>query len=129
MRHIAALESFRMPANFLRLLLALALAVAVPLQGFAAVASGICMANEHHDGAPQSHGGDGTHPHEHDNEQAPTTNAHCPPCVACCAAAAISSAAPLFIADESSNAVDSATPASFYGVQPDQLDRPPLALL
>ena len=127
--HIAGLESIPMSAKFLRLVLALALALAVPLQGFAAVAGGICMANGHHDGASHSHDGDsGKHPHEHDSEQAPASSAHCPPCVACCAAAAISSPAPLVIADTGTDTVSPATPASFAGIQLDTLDRPPLAL-
>ena len=116
-----------MSANVLRLLLAFALALAVPLQGFAAVAGGICMANEHNDGAPHSHDGDGA-TQAHDSEQAPDSSAHCPPCVACCAAAAISSPAALIIADTGTDTVSAATPASFAGIQLDTLDRPPLAL-
>jgi hypothetical protein len=122
-----------MPPRFLRLLLAFALALAIPLQGFAAVSAGICMTLGHHDSpAAHSHDGpaDGEHQHQHSHDDAPSPNsaAHCAPCVACCAAAAISSSAPVVIPDERADPVNVSLPPAFSGIQPETLDRPPLAL-
>jgi len=73
-----------MPLRFGRWLVVIALALGVPLQGFAAVTAGLCMALEHHDAR---------HVAAHD-----PGHAHCAPCVACCVAAAISSFTPVVLA-------------------------------
>lgn len=118
----------------LRLLLALVLAFAVPLQGFAAAAAGMCMQLGHHGAADAVHSHDadgdaGAHDHHgHDAGQAQDSAPHCAPCVACCAAAAISESVPLVIADERADAVNAAGPPAFLGIPPESLDRPPLAL-
>src|SRR5213082_1732905 len=45
-----------MPHRLTRFLLALAIALAVPVQGFAAVSAGLCMALGHHGDQGHSHG-------------------------------------------------------------------------
>jgi hypothetical protein len=56
------------------------------------------------------------------------SDAHCPPCVSCCASAAIASAAPIFLSDASPIAAIATPQYTLSGVLPEQLDRPPLAL-
>jgi hypothetical protein len=77
-----------------------------------------------------AHGDDSGTVHKHGNEISGNSlsSAHCPPCVACCAAAAISSLAQIFIPEPPTLSVIAAPDFAFSGVQPDQLDRPPLAL-
>jgi hypothetical protein len=116
-----------MPIKFLRLLVALALAFAIPMQGMASVTAGVCMAIGHHDaGTPASHdhGHDSDHsaPHEDDS------TSHCAPCVACCAAASIAPALQVFVPQESPPAAFSALPFLPAGFLPEKLDRPPLAV-
>jgi len=119
-----------MSLKLLRLLVALALTLAVPLQGFAAATAGICMAIGHHDAASHTHSGDAgaEHQHGYDEGQSQAGTKHCPPCVACCAAAAISSSAPIVIPDQRSDRLIAAGASFFAGIQPGTLDRPPLAL-
>src|SRR5258707_220767 len=89
-----------------RILIAATLALAVPIQGAAAATAGLCMALAHHDagaaashdhatdhGAQHAHGDDSgaNHQHSHSGSDNSAAGAHCAPCVACCAAAAISS--------------------------------------
>jgi hypothetical protein len=128
-----------MPIKILRLLVALVLALAIPLQGAASVTAGICMATGHHDaGAPASHdhGADATS-HDHgvdaaDHHSAPHDDgseaAHCAPCVACCAAASIAPAAQVFLPEDSPAAAIAALPYLHPGFLPEELDRPPLPL-
>lgn len=121
-----------MPIKFIRLLVAFALVLAVPLQGLASVTAGICMATGHHDaGAPASHD------HGHDADDAVThgstdsghsSDAHCPPCIACCAAASIAPAVQVFAPHDSPPAATAALPFLPAGFLPEELDRPPLAL-
>jgi|SRR5688572_20932445 hypothetical protein len=112
-----------MQRRLLRMLVALALALAVPLQGFAAASAGLCMVLGHHQTeAPAHTHEDGATPEHHPAAE------HCAPCVACCAAAAIASSAPLVLADERADHVSVAALASFTGIPPGTLDRPPLAL-
>lgn len=116
-----------MPLRLLRLVLALALALAVPLQGFAAASAGLCMAFGHHDAAAtHAHDtGAGDH-HSHDEGQA--ASPHCPPCVACCASAAITPAVSAVVADGRPDAVNATAPPFFAGIKRTVVDRPPLAL-
>ena len=120
-----------------RLLLLIALALTVPAQAMSAVMAGICMANDHHAGAAHSHDTDDPHPHqydgpnsahEHDGDSGHASNAHCAPCVACCAAAAISSAESNLLPELPAAGPFAVAPNSAVGFQPDGLDRPPLAL-
>jgi hypothetical protein len=128
-RRSATVESKLVSIKFVRLLVAFALALAIPLQGAASVTAGICMATGHHDaGAPASHDheADGDHhsaPHDDGSDAA-----HCAPCVACCAAASIAPAAQVFLPEDSPAAAVAALPYLHPGFLPEKLDRPPLAL-
>lgn len=129
-----------MPKKLLRLLLVLAIALAVPVQGVAAVAAGLCMELGHHQNGQAS-----AHDHSagqaHDVHKSPSAGgdskpagdksadgSHCPPCVSCCAAAVIAPAAHISIPDSFPAAAITATQYSIAGVLPEKLDRPPLAL-
>ena len=121
-----------MPINIARLLVALVLALAIPLQGMASVTAGVCMAMGHHDaGMPASHdhGHDADHsaPHDHDTDGS-DSSAHCAPCVACCAAASIAPAASLTLPEAAPAAALAALIPLHSGFLPEELDRPPLAL-
>jgi hypothetical protein len=127
-----------------RILIAATLALAVPIQGAAAATAGLCMALGHHGaGAASSHdhatdhgahhhahgvdsGAD--HRHAHEVSDNSSDGAHCPPCVACCAAAAISPFAGVFIPERPGASVTDAPDLFLSGIQPERLDRPPLAL-
>ena len=130
-----------MASRFFRILIALTLGLAVPIQGTAAATAGLCMALGHHDtGAAASHdhatddgahhtqGDDSVTGHGHEISDSSPGNAHCPPCVACCAAAVISSFAGIFIPEPPAASIIAAPELSFSGIQPERLDRPPLAL-
>jgi hypothetical protein len=126
-------------------LLAVVIALVVPLQGMAGVAAGQCMAFGHHQGAAghESHayaqeGHDG---HDHaahsqadesgnvaDGDETAGSDAHCGPCTACCASASIAGPAGVSILSSPSNATYLFSQFPPLGVQPDSLDRPPLAL-
>jgi len=121
-----------------RLFVVLAIALAVPVQGVAAVSAGVCMDLGHGAGTTPEHD-HGTSGHAHDSDAAAhhedgagndgaSHNAHCPPCVSCCAAAAIASFPAVFLPEQAAASVPAALPASFSGVLPERLDRPPLAL-
>src|SRR5262245_27835841 len=106
-------------------------ALAVPLQGVAAVTAGMCMAMGNHDAGQcaqvaDSHHDDSASHHKHSD--ADHSKPHCAPCVACCAAVAIPSRASLFVPDRPALSRMAAASASFTGISPDHLDRPPLAL-
>lgn len=115
-----------------RFLLMLMIAFAVPVQGMAAVSSGICMAFGHHDAPGQL----ADHDHapavvaEADSDGGDTHSggAHCGPCVACCGASSIASSAPLVVPVVPGLAVQPHHAEGVAGVLPDSLDRPPLAL-
>jgi hypothetical protein len=120
-----------MPLKLARLL-AVIVALVVPLQGMASVMAGQCMAFGHHD-APMSHAEaaahDG-HDHEHEADQpAEPQSSHCGPCAACCGSASMASPSLSF------GAVSTAADAAYVlavlppaRLAPGELDRPPLAL-
>lgn len=123
-----------MPKTLARLLVAVAVIIAVPIQGMAAVSAGLCMTLGHHDvsGAAMpdhldEHGASTAANHEHEAGGA-SGNAHCGPCVACCASASIS--APISISPRAAPqaAVEPASLLNPPGDLPARLDRPPLAL-
>jgi hypothetical protein len=136
-----ALQCPTMPKGFFRFLAVLLLALTIPVQGLAAVTGAQCMALTHHqDGAGQENhahdgGADGhdAAPHTHSSDSVAThgdegSNNHCGPCTACCASASIAGPIGHPILSSPSN-----TKYVFFqslppGVQPDGLDRPPLAL-
>jgi hypothetical protein len=116
-----------------RLLLIAVLAIVVPFQGAAAVGAGQCMALGHHDSAG-NHGHDS---HNYDSHAGSTNSAddhgaatatHCGPCTACCASAAIAGPARLSILSSLSETQYFFSQLPPLGVQPDGVDRPPLAL-
>jgi ABC-type Zn2+ transport system substrate-binding protein/surface adhesin len=134
-----------MRIKLVRMLVALAMTWMVPLQGVAGVGAGLCMALGDHQGITTAHDHGSAHDHgaahEHDSDASasdqheqgtgtgnPAGDAHCPPCVACCAAAAISSFSQVSIPEAAAGCAIAVIPPSFSGVQPETLDRPPLAL-
>jgi hypothetical protein len=109
-----------------RFVLALVLALTIPLQALAAAGAGICGATGHHSTAEAA-------PHDHeaalDHEGAAGDHhAYCPPCAGCCASAAISSSELLLLPQPAIAAHIAAGPPSFTTLHPESLDRPPLAL-
>ncbi len=125
-----------MYSKAIRSVVVLVLALAVPLQGTAAVTAGLCMAMGHHDAGHglnniAGHSAEGHHEDpagHHKHSDADHSKPNCAPCAACCAATAIPSCALLFLPDGPAASRIAAASASFTGVSPDQLDRPPLAL-
>jgi hypothetical protein len=123
-----------MTKRLLRLLAAALLALTVPVQGMAAVAAGQCMALGHHqqDAGDHEHGHaqDGAQDHEHDVVQDGDggAGAHCGPCTACCASASIAGSPGLPVISSSTHTKYLFSQAPPPGVQPQRLDRPPLAL-
>ena len=127
-------------------LLVVAIALAVPFQGMAAIAAGLCMAfgdhgaaagqgHTHHSSVPvtEEHS---THSHSHGDEadsqangdEGDTGSAHCGPCAACCASASIAGPSGISIPSPASYVLYVFSQFPPFGHQPDALDRPPLAL-
>jgi hypothetical protein len=132
-----------MPRAFFRVLAIVLLALTIPIQGMAAITAGQCMAFGHHqDGAGQEshgHGQTGADRHDHashshseeggaKNADEGGENSHCGPCTACCASASIAGPAGLAIPTLPSNVQYIFSQFPPLGIQPDGLDRPPLAL-
>lgn len=119
-----------MPKAFFRLLAVLLLALAIPVQGLAAVTAGQCMAFGHHDGAD----GDDHASHSHSDEGGAKQSddgakqSHCGPCAACCASASIAGPVGVSIPSSPSDTKYVFSQLPPPGVQPDGLERPPLAL-
>jgi hypothetical protein len=125
--------------RILKLVIVVAVALSVPLQGAAAVSAAQCMALGHHDAAAsqghdheqdhhQDHHQDGAGHHAHEAPGVEDKSAHCGPCAACCASASIAAPLPLFSPPAPGGAAQ-ALPAPFHpGFQPEELDRPPLVL-
>jgi hypothetical protein len=121
-------------------LLAVSLALLIPVQATAALTAGICMSLGHHNDAmtDQSHvehGGDGadhtTHSHSATDASpgdSGDANAHCGPCTACCASASIAGPVALSLPDSPAHPAYVFSQYPPLGVQPDGLYRPPLAL-
>jgi len=137
-----ALQCPTMPRAFFRLLAVLLLAITIPVQGMAAVTAAQCMAVGHHqDGAGQDDhahdqaAADGHEQPSHSHSDAGDANqgddgkqSNCGPCTACCASASIAGPARLSILTSPSNVAYVFSQLPPPGVQPDGLDRPPLAL-
>ena len=130
-----------MPVRLPQLLIVMLLALTVPIQGFAAVAAGVCMALGHHEGGtPSEAASHDAHQHDHgaggaqtqgdhsSGDSKGTADSHCPPCVSCCAAAAITSFPPLALPERPAGLAVPTLPPLFSGVTLENLDRPPLAL-
>jgi hypothetical protein len=107
-------------------LLALLLALAVPLQGFAAVSAVLCMAQSQDASVTPHHDSHDRHDHPgRDQDRAKSAGHACSACAACCSSAAISYAmAPVLTAPHAMRAEALAAP-SFAGIPPVSLDRPP----
>jgi hypothetical protein len=132
-----------MPRKLLRLLAFFLLALSVPVQGMAAVTAGQCMAFGHHSGDAAESGHDA---HAHDDAEAAHDHAshghgddtakhddggsssHCGPCAACCASASIAGPVNAAFPSVPSDRAYVLSQLQPPGVQPDGLDRPPLAL-
>lgn len=120
-----------MRTSLSHLLVVLVLALAVPIQAFAAISAGLCMDLGHHGAAAAYDHAGHSHAAPHHNDDGTGdkgSNAHCPPCVSCCAVTAIASFPAVFVPEQAASVVIGALPASFLGVPPHRLDRPPLAL-
>lgn len=132
-----------MTTRLARLFLVAALAVLLPLQGFAAVSAGQCMALGHHDtlaagpsdpAHPVQGHGDAAHgahagaaaDHHGGAHESADADPHCGPCVACCASASICSAAVPALAAAAAEPLPLLMLTSRAGFHPDALDRPPL---
>jgi hypothetical protein len=123
-----------MPKNLVRLLAFALIALAVPVQGMAALAGGQCMALGHHDDtAPQgdhhhAESADESHHHDVAHDDGGDKDSHCGPCVSCCASASMACPAPLSLASPDRAAEHPFSQAPPPGAEPGTLDRPPLAL-
>ena len=129
-------------AKFFRIVAVALLALMLPLQGVASVMSAQCMAIGHHQDAGADHAhaegpaADGhdhaSHSHDHDEAAAQSDEgaqaSHCGPCTACCASASIAGPAMVFSVPSSSYTNYLSSPFPPRGLEPQALDRPPLAL-
>jgi hypothetical protein len=121
--------------KILRLVAIALLAATLPVQGLASVVAAQCMAAGNHEGAaPEGHAhadGGGSHDHgtavqEIDDNDA--SAAHCGPCTACCASASIAAPVAVFVVPSSSYSRYFFSQFPPRGIEPQALDRPPLAL-
>lgn len=121
---------------------AVLISLAVPIQGISAVTSGQCMSLDHHKGgmttSAHAHdaGADDTHAgasHDHGNGAATDghgegKSGHCGPCTACCASASIAGPVLMLNVPPLAHVAYAFSQYPPLGVQPGELDRPPLAL-
>jgi hypothetical protein len=106
--------------TFIRLI-AVALALLLPLQGMASVIAAQCMTSAHHQDAA-AHDHEDAHHGEHDNQ----AGSLCGPCMACCASASIAAPVrPLVLPAAHADYVF--RQLSPLAIEPQRLDRPPLA--
>ena len=120
--------------KFLRILALVLLAATLPVQGLASVVAAQCMLAGHHEGAAsEAHPhADGDESHDHGTaaqEIDDGANAsHCGPCTACCASASIAAPMAVFVVPASSYSQYFFSQFPPRGIEPQALDRPPLAL-
>ena len=114
----------------LRLLVSVALLLAVPAQGIAAVTGSVCMALGDH-GAPALDAGHGEahengpdHDTGHDDG---SSQSHCGPCVACCASSAIAGAPSTTLPTSSASAPRADSLPAPQTLRQGKLERPPPA--
>jgi hypothetical protein len=115
-----------MPRDIRRFIAALLIALALPIQGMAAVSAGVCMGAGGHD---SGHGHEAT-AHDHhaaQGEGEESSEAHCPPCVSCCAAAFIAPSLQIAFPEAVPVAAIAAPQHWIAGAPPDNPDRPPLS--
>lgn len=120
-----------MPLKLARLV-AVLIALVVPLQGMAALAASQCMAFNHHD-APALHhhaaAGEDHGSHGDPEQKAEDKASHCAPCAACCASASLAAPPVQTVGADAPHARIESLHATFApGLPPDELDRPPLPL-
>ena len=133
----SGVESCAMPLKLRRWLIAMALTLTVPIQGLAASVGEVCLAlghqetqqaghqhNHHQMVDHHAHGAESSAGH-HMDENRSSGSTHCPPCAACCATAAIAFFTPAFAMEQRAESAVAAPAASFSGVAPERLDRPP----
>jgi hypothetical protein len=129
--------------NLVRLL-AVAIALVIPVQGMAALTAGLCMSFGHHDTvaadqghAAHGHAADSHAPHSHDQAGpgAPVADTgddshatHCGPCTGCCTSVSIAGPIVFTIAAAPTHPKYILSQHPPLGVQPSGLYRPPLAL-
>ena len=118
-----------------RLAFLLLLAIAVPVQGMAAVVAGQCMAFGHHDAAvSQDHDAhthdDGADVHDHaaQKDADDSKSSHCGPCAACCASASMAPPAAASIIAAPSHVQYLFAQLAPPAAEPHRFDRPPLFL-
>ena len=119
--------------QMLRLLVSVALLLAIPAQGIAAVTGSLCMALGGHSApqigdAPHAHDG-AAHGSSHDHDTGHddgSSQSHCGPCVACCASAAIASVLTVPLASAIASAPLPGSLPAPEAARPDRLERPPL---
>jgi hypothetical protein len=116
-----------MRGKFLRLLVFIAIGLAAPIQGVVAATARLCAMQSHdagHDhGANGAAGADLPVPGEGHAQH----HKHCAPCVACCTAIAIAPTIRPTLESEPASAPEILVGPALSGVQPDALERPPLA--
>jgi hypothetical protein len=126
-----------MPLKLVRLI-AVVVALVVPLQGMAALAASQCMALGHHEAPAMHHDAQAAHAdgHDHDSHAASgdpdasdeADGSHCGPCTACCASASIAGPSALVIEPDTFSAPYAFVSQPPVRLAPDELDRPPLPL-
>lgn len=137
-RQAPNVQSGPMLRELLRALALAMLVLAVQVQGFAAVSGGMCMDLGHHGDADaqhdhgaaawQQHDHDAGADHHHDGDGSDGKHGdHCAPCVACGATVAIAAFPPYVMPDRTVSPLHPAPLASFKGIGPERLERPPLA--
>lgn len=113
-------------------LLVVVVAIVLPLQGMASVTAGQCMALGHHQdaGVTNAHDhapGEADADHSHGAPE-DTGNAHCGPCMSCCASASMAAAVGAALVSSRYDAEYLFSPLPPLGVEPDGVYRPPLSL-
>jgi hypothetical protein len=115
----------------LRLLISVALLLAIPAQGIAAVTGSLCMALGGHDApAPQAQDGE-AHGSSHDHASAHDDGdpqPHCGPCVACCASTAIAGVPTATLPSRIASAPLADSLPAPETLRQSKLERPPLAI-
>src|SRR5262245_164374 len=115
----------RMRGKFFRLLVVVAISVAAPIQGVLAATAGLCAMQSHDAGHDHTGDGGGDSP-AHDEGRPSHHHGHCAPCVACCAAVAITSLVRPFFQPVPASAPEMLAMPAPASVLPHALDRPPL---
>jgi hypothetical protein len=126
-----------MPLKLARVL-AVLVALVVPLQGMTSVTVGQCMTLGHHqdagDNFHERHEGDGhshnghSHADEGKHAEDSGTGTHCGPCAACCASVSIAPLSDVWIRPHPTIAQYLFSQSPPTGIEPDGVYRPPLPL-